>query len=60
MIVDEQQREIGQVVETAAFGFMIHAAQGSFLVGVGPGPYRTLADAVQRIRSHTNATCVVT
>ena len=58
-LADEGHRDLGRITEAVGFGFFIYAPRGSRLRGVDFGPYLTLADALERISSRMDATCVV-
>jgi hypothetical protein len=58
-IADESHRDLGRITEAVGSGFFIYAPRGSRLHGVNFGPYPTLADALYRVSSRMDATCVV-
>src|SRR5215203_4732048 len=58
-IVGDDYRDLGRITEAVGFGFFIYAPRGSRLHGIDFGPYPTLADALQRIGSRMEATCVL-
>jgi hypothetical protein len=58
-VADQDYRDLGRITEAIGFGFFISAPRGSRLHGIDFGPYPTLGDALQRISSRMEATCVV-
>jgi len=58
-VADAEHRDLGRIIEAVGFGFFIYAPRGSGLHGIDFGSYNTLADALQRISTRMNATCVV-